>query len=299
MRDRCCGCAHRGLGSRPALVQPPRMRVGLNPARGTVDPASRRSASFAHAKWPLSMKGVPDRRSRCWSRSSGGNGLGGSCPGGPTRRRERWSQENRSGRGDRNVRGWSHGQGGWIRSPALSRSLESEVNGTRRSGDTRVCVRTPSPGYVVGPKAHRFARGESLVDSTGSQRVRVIVVESLGSRHRTNVSVGTVPAGRRKAQRREGCLARRKPVPGWKKFLTTRVGGDRAKTVRRFPALTNQVFARRSDSRAERLARVETHNEVKSRCQASWASRPSALNKSVDTEVLDSGVNPLRVPQGA
>jgi len=51
-----------------------------------------------------------------------------------------------------------------------------------------VCVRTPSPGYVVGPKTHRFARGVSLVDSAGNQRVRVIVVESLGSRHRTNVS---------------------------------------------------------------------------------------------------------------
>jgi hypothetical protein len=60
---------------------------------------------------------------------------------------------------------------------------------------TRVCVRTLSPGYVVGPKAHRFARGESLADSAGSQRVRVIVVESLGSRHRTNVSVVLVRRG--------------------------------------------------------------------------------------------------------
>jgi hypothetical protein len=54
-----CGCAHRGLVSRPALVEPPRMRVGLNPARGTVDPAPRRSASFADAKWPLSMEDTP------------------------------------------------------------------------------------------------------------------------------------------------------------------------------------------------------------------------------------------------
>lgn len=152
MRDRCCGCAHRGFGSRPALVQPPRMRVGLNPTRGTADPAPRRSASFAHAKWPLSMKGVPDRTNRCWSRSSGRNGLGGSCPGGPTRRRERWSQENRSGRGDRNVRGWSHGQGRRIKSPALSRSLESEVNGTRRSGDTGVRAH-PLPRIRGGPQS--------------------------------------------------------------------------------------------------------------------------------------------------
>lgn len=81
---------------------------------------------------------------------------------------------------------------------------------------TRVCV--PSPGYVVGPKTHRSARGASLVDSAGSQRVRVIVVESLGSRHRTNVSVGACPAARCKARRRERCLARRKPVPGREKL---------------------------------------------------------------------------------
>jgi len=31
-----CGCAHLELGSRSALVKPPRMRAGLNPARGTV-----------------------------------------------------------------------------------------------------------------------------------------------------------------------------------------------------------------------------------------------------------------------
>lgn len=70
-----------------------------------------------------------------------------------------------------------------------------------------MCVRTPSPGYVVGPKTHRFARGVSLVDSAGSQRVRVIVVESLGSRHRTNVSDAAFLAGRRKAQRHERWLA--------------------------------------------------------------------------------------------
>jgi len=118
------GCAHRGFTSRPASVQPSCKRVGQNPARGTVDPASRRSASFAHAKWPLSMEGVPDRTNRRWSRGSGRSGLGGSCPGGPTRRRERWSQENRSGRGDRSVRGRSHGPRRRITSPARSRSLE-------------------------------------------------------------------------------------------------------------------------------------------------------------------------------
>jgi len=71
-----------------------------------------------------------------------------------------------------------------------------------------VCVRTPSPGYVVGPKAHRFARGESLVDSTGSQRVRVIVVESLGSRHRTNVSKRCFSGGAS-----QGATSREVPSP--------------------------------------------------------------------------------------
>jgi hypothetical protein len=80
------------------------------------------------------------------------------------------------------------------------------VNGTRQSGDSGVRAH-PLPRFVVGPKAQHFARGESLVDSAGSQRVRVIVVESLGSRHRTNVSVGICPAERRKAKRRGKYLA--------------------------------------------------------------------------------------------
>lgn len=44
----------------------------------------------------------------------------------------------------------------------------------------------------------------------------------------------------------------------WEDFLTTRVSGERAKTVRRFSAVANKkVFARRSDSWVEKLARVE------------------------------------------
>jgi ribosomal protein S3 len=35
--------------------------------------------------------------------------------------------------------------------------------------ETRVCVRTPSPGIVVGPKAHRIDRGESLEDAPGTR----------------------------------------------------------------------------------------------------------------------------------
>lgn len=47
----------------------------------------RRGASFADAKWPLSMEGAQGRRSHHRSRGGGGGGLGSSRPGGPTRRR--------------------------------------------------------------------------------------------------------------------------------------------------------------------------------------------------------------------
>jgi len=46
------GCAHRGFVSRPAQVQPSRMRAGQKPARGTMGPAPRWSVSSANAKWP-------------------------------------------------------------------------------------------------------------------------------------------------------------------------------------------------------------------------------------------------------
>jgi len=93
---------------------------------------------------------------------------------------------------------------------------EAEIKGVRAHPLPRL--------QRVGPKAHRLARGVSFADSAGNRRVRVIVVESLGSRHRTNVSIGAYPAGRRKMQRRERCLARRRPVPGWDNILTTRAG---------------------------------------------------------------------------
>lgn len=186
---------------------------------------------------------------RCCSRGSGKTGLGSSRPGGPTRRRDekvqrKPEQETRQ-RWKRSVAPAASADNtpGTVASPEAGASAARQ----KRRTWTRVCV--PSPGYVVGPKAHRSARGASLVDSAGSQRVRVIVVESLGSRHRTNVSVGACPAARCKARRRDRCLARRKPVPGRKTFLTTRVGGDRAKTVRTFPAVANLGF--REETRLE------------------------------------------------
>lgn len=239
------GCAHRDLESRPASVEPPRMRVGQNPARGTVALMSRRSASSAHAKRPLSMEGSPGRGSRCCSRGSGRSDLGGSHSGGPTRRRASWSNQNRSERGDRGVRRSVATAASAENIPGTVASLEREAIAARRSGETGVRVH-PLPRKRGGsqspsPRARRKSRGR-----TGNQRVRVFVSRDLGSRHRTNASVrGACPAGRCKASRRERCLARRKPIPGWEIILTTRVGGERAKTVRRFSAVANSGFRER------------------------------------------------------
>jgi len=212
-----------------AWVRPPRIRIqasvgstaahegGLNPTRGTEDPTPRWSESSANAKRPLSMKGVSDRTSRCWSRSSGGSGLGGSCPGGPTRRRER-KGPTKTGAGEA-TEASEVGHIGRVGGEHPRHGREPRSRGEcdtpkRRHG---CACAPPPPVSVVGPKTHRDARGVSFADSAGSQRVRVIVVESLGSRHRTNASNGACPAGRRKAQRWRGSLARRRPVPGWEK----------------------------------------------------------------------------------
>jgi len=72
--------------------------------------------------------------------------------------------------------------------PSAVASFESEANAARQSGETGVRVHlllrsrggSQSPSFLVKRKFH---------GSTGNQRVRVVVVESLGSRHRTNASV--------------------------------------------------------------------------------------------------------------
>jgi hypothetical protein len=94
------------------------------------------------------------------------------------------------------------------KTPGTVERLESGANAARQSGDHGRSVCVPSPGHVVGPKTHRFARGVSLVDSAGSQRVRVIVVESLGSRHRTNVSDRCLSGGAL-----QGATSREVPSP--------------------------------------------------------------------------------------
>jgi hypothetical protein len=202
-----------------AWVRPPRFRLQASVGATAAHEGGPKSRSRhgghrcldgrkpVDAKRPLSMKAVPDRENRCCSRGSGRIGLGSSRPGGPTRRRDK-EGPTRTGRETRQ---------GWQRSAASAASvdntpgtvecLEAEANAARQSGEHGRSVCVPSPGHAVGPKACRFARGESLVDGAGSQRVRVLVVKSLGSRHRTNVPEGACPAARCKARRRERCLA--------------------------------------------------------------------------------------------
>jgi hypothetical protein len=98
--------------------------------------------------------------------------------------------------------------------PRSSRRVSNQGRMQPAKAEARVCVRTSSPGPQMGPKTHRVRTRRKSRGRTGNQRVRVIVVESLGSRHRTNVSMGACSAERRKACRRDEHLARRKPIPG-------------------------------------------------------------------------------------
>lgn len=148
----------------------------------------RRSVSLADAKWPLSMEGAPDRGNLRWSRGEGGSDLDGSRPGGPTRRRERTVHPKPERERDRDVRGRPQRPRRWRTSPARSHASNRGYCGTpkRRSG-VRVHPLPRPRGGSQNPSFHtrRKPRG-----CTGSQRVRVLVVESLGSRHRTNASKG-------------------------------------------------------------------------------------------------------------
>lgn len=70
----------------------------------------------------------------------------------------------------------------------------------------------------------------------------MIVVESLGSRHRTNVSIRCFSGGASQGATSREVPSLKEAGTGLGEILTTRVGGERAKAVRRFPALTNPGF---------------------------------------------------------
>jgi hypothetical protein len=190
------------------------------------------------------MEVVPDRESRRCSRSGGGTGLGGSRPGGPTRRRERWSDQNRSGRGDRNDRGRPHRPGRWRTSPAWSSSPEPGVNAVRRSGVRTQRVR-PLPRSRGGPQSPSLRTRRKSRGRAGSWRVRVLVVERIGKQTSDERIGGCLSGGAS-----QGVTSREVPSPTeadtwWEDSLTTRVGGDRAKTVRRSSAVANLGFRER------------------------------------------------------
>jgi hypothetical protein len=200
-----------------------------------MDLAPRWSASSINAKWHLSMEGVPDRGNHCRSRASGRDGLGSSHPGGPTRRRESRSNENRRGRSDGDVRGRPHRSRRLDNIPGSVANLERGVN-VARQAEKRVRVCTPSPGQHGGSqnpsfRARRKSRGQCREPTSTGNRSR-----EFGKQTSDERIDGACPARRRKAQRRERCLARRKLVPGKGEILTTRASGETAKTVRRFPA---------------------------------------------------------------
>lgn len=95
--------------------------------------------------------------------------------------------------------------------PRTAASLEQ---GRMRSAEAEHgrCER-PLPRPRGVPQSASLRTTRKRRGRTGNQRVRVLVVESLGSRHRSDVSNGACPAQRCKALRRERCLARRKSSP--------------------------------------------------------------------------------------
>jgi hypothetical protein len=163
------------------------------------------------------MEGVPDRGSRCWSRGSGRYGLGGFRPGGPTRRRERQVRR----KPERKRRQERQRSATWAapadKTPGTAARLESRGECGTPKRRTRVCVRTPSPGNDGGSqspssRARRKFRGQRREPTSTGNRSREFGKQTSDERI---VKFGACPAGRRKAQRRERYLARRRPVPGW------------------------------------------------------------------------------------
>lgn len=111
------------------------------------------------------------------------------------------------------------------------RSAEAETRTQRVRPLPRLRGGSQNPSF----RTRRKSRGR-----TGIWRVRVLVVESLGSRYRSDVS--KVLVGRSAARR---CVS---GVPSLKEattslgILTMRGGRERAKTVRRSPAMLSRVW---------------------------------------------------------
>jgi hypothetical protein len=117
-----------------------------------------------------------------------------------------------------------------------------EVNGTRRSGDTGVRAH-PLPRLCGGSqsplqRARRKPRGRHREPASTGNRNREFGKQTSDERIDGCFSGGAL----------QGATSREVPSPKeagtWlgRKILTTRVGREKAKAVRRFPALTNPGF---------------------------------------------------------
>lgn len=165
----------------------------------------RRGVSPVDAKWPLSMEDVPIGQpvtghaaaAETVSATLDWEGPREGVKGGPSKTRAR----GRQGRQRSSTR-----VGSAENIPSTISSLEQGRVWQRQSGVKGVRVH-PLPRPRGGPQSLPLLIRRKPGGSTGNPRVRVLVVESLGSRHRTNVSDGARPTARCKARRRGGCLA--------------------------------------------------------------------------------------------
>jgi hypothetical protein len=129
--------------------------------------------------------------------------------------------------------------------PARSRKAPNGVDAARRSEGT---------GHVMAPLPRPRGGSQNPSFPLGAQVPRMHrEPASTGTRSREfgkQTSVGRIvgclggEALQGAASRKTRCLAGRKPSPRWEKVLTTGDGGERAKTVRRSPALLSQVSRR-------------------------------------------------------
>lgn len=149
--------------------------------------------------------------------------------------------ENRSRRSDRNVRGRPHRPHGEQQAPNGT-SAPNGVDAGRRSGGPGDVI-APLPRPYDGSQNPPFPPGAQApgmhreLTSTGT-RSR----ESLGSRHRSDVSPVLERSQRRKAVCPCRCLARRKPPPRLDQNPDDAGGGrERAKMVRRIVAVLLRV----------------------------------------------------------
>jgi hypothetical protein len=157
-----------------------------------------------------------------------------------------------------------------------------------RTQRVRPLPRSRGGSQSPSPRTRRKSRGQRREPASTGARSR-----ELGKQTSDERIGGACPAARCKARRRERCLARRKPVPGRRAFLTTRVGGEKAKTVRPFPALAKSRFSRGDGTRGlrgPRGSRSRTRPNHGVRRLGLYAPRP--VTRPEETEVLGPRVNP-------